>query len=53
MNKISEYIKRYCASREVSEAEAKEHATVRETIKYYTEEINNARRNAEVKIIPK
>lgn len=49
MSKTKEYIERYCKSRGVTEAEAKSHATVQAVIKHYSEEKNNAGRNAEVK----
>jgi hypothetical protein len=44
---IKEYVKRYSKAREISEAEAVNHATVKEVIKYYKEN-DNAGRNAEV-----
>lgn len=46
---IREYIVKYAKAREISEAEAVNHATVKEVIKYYKEK-DNAGRNAEVEI---
>jgi len=50
---INEYVKKYSKAREISEAEAVNHATVKEVIKYYKENNNNAGRNAEVESRPR
>ena len=42
MNSYEEYLKKYASKRDISEAEAAQHITVREVKKYYADSIRDA-----------